>query len=108
MKGRLEEALELYGLKSLCERKDQTSYNMVDGEIGELIFVGTILPLLFMAISVFMLYVVLKKMVDRDQKLIGTMKAAFAICFVITAAACLAENLFVKKICLTDILKKRE
>lgn len=28
-----------------------------------------------MAISVFMLYVVLKKMIDRDQKPIGTMKA---------------------------------
>lgn len=75
VKGRLREALQVHGLVSLCERDSQTSYDMVEGEMGELISVGTILPVLFMAISVFMLYVVLKKTVDRDQRLIGTMKA---------------------------------
>lgn len=71
----LTEQLENFGLISLTKREDQGSYDMVQGEMGELISIGTILPVIFMAISVFMLYVVLKKMIDRDQSLIGTMKA---------------------------------
>ncbi len=75
VKSRLKEALEVYGLVSICARSDQTSYSMVESEMGELVSVGSILPAIFMAVSVFMLYVVLKKMIDRDQRLIGTMKA---------------------------------
>ena len=71
----LTDRLAPYGLKSICERKDQASVDMVNGEMVELISTGTILPVIFMAISVFMLYVVLKKMIDRDRTLIGTMKA---------------------------------
>jgi len=71
----LTDRLAPYGLHSIAERADQPSANMVEGEMVELISTGTILPLLFMAISVFMLYVVLKKMIDRDRALIGTMKA---------------------------------
>lgn len=63
------------GLLSLTERKNQTSCDMVAGEMDELSAMGTILPALFLAVSVFMLYVVLKKRVDQDQSLIGTMKA---------------------------------
>lgn len=75
VEGPLSKQLEPNGLISLVSKNDQESYNMVDGEMGELIATGSILPLLFMAISVFMLYVVLKKMIDRDKSLIGTMKA---------------------------------
>lgn len=71
----LTQRLKGFGLISLSSKEKQVSYDMVNGEIGELISVGTILPVLFLAISVFMLYVVLKKMIDRDQGLIGTMKA---------------------------------
>ncbi len=71
----LRERLTPYGLSSICERDDQASANMVAGEMVELVSTGTILPIIFMAISVFMLYVVLKKMIDRDRTLIGTMKA---------------------------------
>ena len=46
---------------------------MVDGEIKELTGTGTILPAIFMSMSVFMLYTVLKKMIDNDRSLIGTM-----------------------------------
>ena len=71
----LSERLAPYGLISMSKKEDQTSYDMVEGEIGELISMGTILPFMFLSISEFMLYVVLKKMIDRDQSLIGTMKA---------------------------------
>ena len=71
----LHDRLENYGLESLSAKKDQASFSMVDSEMGELISMGTVLPGIFMAISIFMLYVVLKKMIDREQSLIGTMKA---------------------------------
>lgn len=75
VENRLARELESCGLISMTDRENQTSCHMVEGEIGELITMGTILPALFMAISIFMLYVVLKKMIDRDQSLIGAMKA---------------------------------
>ncbi|MDO4295121.1 MAG: FtsX-like permease family protein [bacterium] len=75
LRAALTEALSPYGLLSLSEREKQSSVNMVNGEMEELIAMGSILPILFMSISVFMLYVVLKKRVDREQSLIGTMKA---------------------------------
>lgn len=71
----LTERLGSYGLISLNSKADQLSFNMVAGEMKELTSMGTVLPLMFMSISVFMLYVVLKKMIDRDQSLLGTMKA---------------------------------
>lgn len=71
----LTKRLKDCGLISLSSREKQLSFNMVDGEMKELTSMGTFLPVMFMAISVFMLYVVQKKMIDRDQSLIGTMKA---------------------------------
>lgn len=71
----LSDSLSGNGLTLLCEKEKQQSYDMVAGEMNELISIGTILPLMFLSISIFMLYVVLKKMIDRDQSVIGTMKA---------------------------------
>lgn len=71
----LLDQLQGNGLTSLCDRSDQQSYDMVDGEVDELTATGTLLPVMFLSISIFMLYVVLKKMIDRDQSLIGTVKA---------------------------------
>ena len=67
--------LEKDGLESICSREKQSSYEMVSGEMEELISMGTIFPLLFMLISVFMMYVVQKKMIEKDRTLIGAMKA---------------------------------
>ena len=71
----LRERLSKSGLRSLCARKDQVSWNMVDGEMTELVSAGTVIPALFMIISVFMTYVVNKKQIERERTLIGTMKA---------------------------------
>lgn len=71
----LQEALEKNGLLSLTERKKQASYTMVENEMLQLASMGSAVPLLFLAVSVFMLYIVLRKLIDRDQALIGTMKA---------------------------------
>ena len=71
----LRAELERYGLQSLTKRADQTSYDMVDGELHELMSMCVLLPLIFMSISVFMLYVVLRKMIDQSRPMIGTLKA---------------------------------
>lgn len=71
----LSAALEPYGLLSMTDKASQMSYSIVEGEVDELIALGTVLPALFLAISVFMLCTALKKMVDRDQTVIGSMKA---------------------------------
>ncbi len=71
----LSAALEPYGLISMIDRNKQISTDMISGEMDELVTTGTVLPMLFMGISVYMLYMSLKKMIDRDQSLIGSMKA---------------------------------
>ncbi|ETP73628.1 ABC-type transport system, involved in lipoprotein release, permease component [Lachnospiraceae bacterium JC7] len=75
VKRKLEDRLQPYGLQSLCEKEHQASFQEMEGEFEELSSMGTVIPFLFMSISVFMLYVVLNKMIDRDRSLIGTMKA---------------------------------
>ena len=71
----LRTALEPYGLLSMREKADQVSVEMVEGEVQELVSMGTLLPLLFMGMSLFMLYTVLKRIIEKDRILLGTMKA---------------------------------
>ena len=71
----LSQRLERFSVGSLLKREDQESYSMVEDEVQELVTTGTVLPVIFLSISVFMLYTVLRKMIDRDRSLIGTMKA---------------------------------
>lgn len=71
----LEEQLSPYGLSALTDRNDQISNYMLRSEFSQLTTMGIVLPAIFLAISVFMLYIVLKKLIDKDRSLIGTMKA---------------------------------
>lgn len=75
VKDELRVFFEKYGLLSMTEREKQTSYDMVESEIEELIYSGTFVPALFMLMSVFMLYIVLKRSIDNERVRIGTMKA---------------------------------
>ena len=71
----LKAELSDYGIISIVKRDDQISYNTVKLKIDSLVYAGTVIPVIFMAMSVFMLYIVLKKNIDNDRVLIGTMKA---------------------------------
>ncbi len=75
VKHALEQKLRPYGLGSLCARRDQFSYDSLIVEIDSYRMIVHILPAIFMAVTMFILYIVLKKMVDRDRALIGTLKA---------------------------------
>lgn len=63
------------GLSDIRGKNDQSSYAMVDKQVRQLKAIGTILPVIFLAVSIFMLYIILKKMIVKDQSIIGTMKA---------------------------------
>ena len=71
----LEDALDRYGLLSLNGRDDQTSNALLETDMGQLAAMAAILPALFLGISIIMLYIVLRKMIEKDRTLIGTMKA---------------------------------
>lgn len=75
VEAQLEAALEPYGLQLLTDRENQASYNMLQSEYSQLKTIGTVLPAIFMLISVFMLYIVLRKMIFQERGRIGTMKA---------------------------------
>jgi len=75
IKHELTERLEPYGLTSITDRKDQASYYRLNEEFSQLTSVASAVPIIFMLISIFMMYIILKKMIDRERSLIGTMKA---------------------------------
>lgn len=75
IKYELEEKLKPYGLISLVERKDQLSNNFLQTNIMTFSNIATSLPIIFLIVSIFMLYIILKKMIDQDRSLIGTIKA---------------------------------
>lgn len=75
VKQELTDKLSPYGLSSLVEQEKQISNYMLASEFSQLAGTGTALPAIFLLVSVFMLYIVLRKMIDRDRTLIGTMKA---------------------------------
>ena len=75
VKAQLEAQLKPYGLQSLNDRDGQSSYSMMQAEYDQLETIGSILPLIFMLISIFMMYIVLRKMIFQERGRIGTMKA---------------------------------
>lgn len=75
IKYELEQKLNKYGLTSLVESKYQSSNYAVWNQIQTFVGLATLLPAIFLTVSVFMLYIILKKMIDQDRTLIGTIKA---------------------------------
>lgn len=75
VESQLEQHLNDYGLISLIARKDQFSYNMLFSEFNLISSLAIALPAIFLLVSTFMLYIILKKMINQDRSLIGTMKA---------------------------------
>ena len=71
----VEQVLSDYGLEAICERKDQEAFDALKGEVESYEVIVLFIPTIFMAVTIFMLYIILKKNVDKDRILIGTMKA---------------------------------
>ncbi|MBR1442901.1 MAG: FtsX-like permease family protein [Firmicutes bacterium] len=71
----IEQMLKRYNVVSITKKADQDSYYAITDEIDVYKLIVSVIPTVFMAVTVFMLYIVLKKMIDKDRILIGTMKA---------------------------------
>ena len=75
VKYNIEAKLREYGLYDLSARKNNAGFYAVQSEIDSMRNIQKIIPTIFMAVSIFLLYVMLKKMIDKDRTLIGMMKA---------------------------------
>jgi putative ABC transport system permease protein len=91
----LDGLLLRYGGLSAHGRDSQISHRFLTDELGELGVMTTILPTLFLAVSAFLLYVVLSRLVATQRSQIGLLKAfSFTnvrigwhyLCFALTAA----------------------
>ncbi len=75
VKLQLEDTLAPYGLIGLFARKDQLSANMLDTEINSLGRMATSVPVVFIFMSIIILYIMLKRVIEQERVSIGTLKA---------------------------------
>lgn len=71
----VEKVLLKYGLTNLFERKDQKSDYYIKDDISQISIIGTILPMIFLAVSFIMLCIMLKRLIEQERCEIGTYKA---------------------------------
>ncbi len=72
---RLDNLLETYGGLGAYNRDDQTSNHFISNEIAELRTNGTILPSIFLAVTAFLLHLVLSRLVATQRDQIAVLKA---------------------------------
>ncbi|MCL2472072.1 MAG: ABC transporter permease [Treponema sp.] len=70
----LEDALARYGLLELYAKKDQISYATLDKKIGAYVSLSRSLPFVFVFMSIVILYLTLKRIIEMDRTQIGTLK----------------------------------
>jgi putative ABC transport system permease protein len=71
----LDELLRRYGGLNAYGRGEQLSHRFLSDELGELKVMTTTIPSLFLAVSAFLLYVVLSRLVATQRTQIGLLKA---------------------------------
>jgi len=72
---RLDRLLQPYGGLSAYGREDQLSNRFLTDELGEIEVSSTYLPAIFLAIAVFLIYIVLSRLVVMQRTQIGLLKA---------------------------------
>ncbi|MDR1766602.1 MAG: hypothetical protein LBR77_11150 [Lachnospiraceae bacterium] len=75
VKADLEVALQPFGNPRLTPIKDQLSNAMLESEINELVTMGNSIPLAFVVIAFFILFLMLKRIAEQERPQIGMMKA---------------------------------
>jgi len=71
----LEDALSRYGLISLISRDNQLSHSLLEMQIQSVQSMSQSLSMVFVAGSMVMLYLMLKRLIEQDRAQIGTLKA---------------------------------
>lgn len=72
---RLDDLLATYGGFGAYNRDDQVSNHFLSGEIAELQVTGTFIPAIFLAITAFLIHLVLSRMVATQRQEIAVLKA---------------------------------
>jgi putative ABC transport system permease protein len=72
---RLDRLLQPYGGLSAYGRKDQLSNRFLTDELAEIEVSSTYLPAIFLAVAVFLIYIVLSRLVVMQRTQIGLLKA---------------------------------
>ncbi|MGB9092701.1 MAG: ABC transporter permease, partial [Gallionella sp.] len=72
---RLDRLLQRYGGFSAYGRSDQLSNRFLTDELGEIEVSSTYLPAIFLAVAVFLIYIVLSRLVVMQRTQIGLLKA---------------------------------
>ena len=75
VESRLEDKLKKYGLKSIYPRKDQISHSILSDELAQLQGTALVFPLIFLGVASFVLYIMLKRIVEQQRGQIGILKA---------------------------------
>ncbi|MFZ9509514.1 MAG: ABC transporter permease [Burkholderiaceae bacterium] len=71
----LDRVLAPYGAQRSHGRSEQMSHRMLESEITEQRVLGTVLPVIFLAVSAFLLQVVLSRQIVRQREQIAALKA---------------------------------
>ena len=74
IKPMLEDALDRFGVLALYPKKDQISYATLDSKIAAYVSLGQTLPFVFVFMSVVILYLMLKRVIEMDRTQIGALK----------------------------------
>ena len=72
---RLDDLLATYGGFGAYNRADQVSNHFLSGEIAELQVTGTFIPAIFLAVTAFLIHLVLSRMVATQRQEIAVLKA---------------------------------
>lgn len=67
--------LKQYGGFGAYGRSDQLSHRFINNELGELQVFGTVIPAIFLAVTAFLLHLVLSRLVAVERDQIGLLKA---------------------------------
>ena len=71
----VDRVLAPYGAQRAHGRSEQLSHRMLDSEITEQRVLGTVLPVIFLAVAAFLLHVVLSRQIVRQREQIAALKA---------------------------------
>ena len=75
VKDSLETELKSYGLQSIVPRKDQISNAILTSKLDGLKSMATTLPIVFLGVASFILYTMLRRLIEQQRVSIGTLKA---------------------------------
>lgn len=73
--GYLQDALRPYGLISLHDRDGTISYSFLDMQVSAMESVSVVMPFVFVAMAVVVLYLMLKRIIEQERTQIGVLKA---------------------------------